>query len=139
MTSMPSDKPKTAAEAIDVIESTYELMLAYAAQGREREEDDPLGIRHALLQAQLAFDVLDAATAVDMGAPAGPVAEATTGMLAVLKQDVAKARAAFRLVLAQRSIGSQMIDNLNASIHVRALLTDIFLVDEALTASQAPS
>jgi hypothetical protein len=136
---MPSDKPKTAAEAIDVIESTYELMLAYAAQGREREEDDPLGIRHALLQAQLAFDVLDAATAADMGAPAGAVAEATTGMLAVLKQDVAKARAAFRFVLAQRSIGSQMIDNLNASIHVRALLTDIFLVDEALTASQASS
>jgi hypothetical protein len=55
-------------------------------------------------------------------------------MLAVLKQDVVKARAAFRFVLAQRSIGSQMIDNVNASIHVRALLTDIFLLDEAMEA-----
>ena len=52
-------------------------------------------------------------------------------MLAVLRQDVAKARAVIRFVLAQRTIGSQIIDNLNASIHIRALLTDIFLLDEA--------
>jgi hypothetical protein len=38
-------------------------------------------------------------------------------------------------VLARRSIGSQMIDNLNASIHLRALLTDLFLLDEALKIS----
>jgi len=36
------------------------------------------------------------------------------------------------LVLAQKSISSQLVDNLNASIHVRALLTDVFLIDEAL-------
>jgi len=35
-------------------------------------------------------------------------------------------------VLAQSAIGSQLIDNLNASIHVRALLTDLFLLDEVL-------
>jgi hypothetical protein len=128
----PTEKPHTVAEAIDVIEQTYELMLAYAAQGREREEDDPLGIREALRRADAALDVLDAATPREMGSPAGPIADATAAMLGVLKQDVAKARAAFRFVLAQRSIGSQIVDNLNASIHVRALLTDIFLVDEAL-------
>jgi hypothetical protein len=135
MMSTPVEKPQTVAEAIDVIESTYELMLAYAAQGREREEDDPMGIRQALNCADAALDVLDAATPEQMGAPAGAVAEATENLLAVLRLDVAKARAAFRFVLAQRSIGSQIIDNLNASIHVRALLTDIFLVDEALAAS----
>ena len=64
--------------------------------------------------------------------PDGAVEKATSDMLAVLKQDVAKARAAFRFVLAQRSIGSQMIDNVNASIHVRALLTDLFIIDETL-------
>ncbi len=37
-----------------------------------------------------------------------------------------------RLVLAQSTISSQLIDNLNASIHLRALLTDLFLVDEIL-------
>jgi hypothetical protein len=35
-------------------------------------------------------------------------------------------------VLAQPSISSQLIDNLNASIHLRALLTDLFLLDESL-------
>ena len=37
-----------------------------------------------------------------------------------------------KLVLAQPSISSQLIDNLNASIHLRALLTDLFLIDEIL-------
>ena len=37
-----------------------------------------------------------------------------------------------RLTLARSGISSQLIDNLNASIHVRALLTDLFLLDEAL-------
>ena len=128
----PIEKPQTVAEAIDVIESTYEFMLAYAAQGRARNEDDPLGIRQALRRADAALDVLEMATPVDMGSPGGSVAEATACMLSVLKQDITKSRAAFRFVLAQASIGSQMIDNLNASIHVRALLTDLFLIDETL-------
>ena len=43
-----------------------------------------------------------------------------------------KAGAAIRLVLAQPAISSQLIDNLNASVHLRTLLTDIFLLDETL-------
>ena len=50
----------------------------------------------------------------------------------VLDRDARSALAAVRLVLAQPSISSQLIDNLNASIHVRALLTDLFLIDEIL-------
>ena len=42
------------------------------------------------------------------------------------------ALAAIRLVLAKADISSQLVDNLNASIHLRALLTDLFVVDEAL-------
>ena len=34
-------------------------------------------------------------------------------------------------MLAQSSIGSQIIDNLNATTHIRTLLTDLFLLDEA--------
>jgi len=41
------------------------------------------------------------------------------------------------LVLAQPTIGSQLIDNLNASIHLRALLADLFLVTEILDARHA--
>jgi hypothetical protein len=52
--------------------------------------------------------------------------------VSVLDHDARHARAAVRLVLAQPSIGSQLVDNLNASSHVRADLTDLFLLDEAL-------
>jgi hypothetical protein len=54
----------------------------------------------------------------------------------VLKRDAESALAAMELVLAQPAIGSQMIDNLNASIHLRALLADLFLVTEILDAQQ---
>ena len=62
--------------------------------------------------------------------------------LAVLDRDAAASLAAVRLVLAQPAISSQLVDNLNASIHLRALLTDLFLIDEVLAShlrsAQAP-
>jgi len=58
--------------------------------------------------------------------------QAFAPFLEVLDDDARKAQAALRLVLAQKPIRSQLVDNLNASIHLRALLTDIFLIDEAL-------
>jgi hypothetical protein len=42
------------------------------------------------------------------------------------------------MVLAQPAIGSQLIDNLNASIHFRALLTDLFLLGEILRKQSKP-
>jgi len=50
----------------------------------------------------------------------------------VIDRDAHDASAAVKLVLALPSIGSQVVDNLNASIHLRALLTDLFLIDEVL-------
>ncbi len=52
--------------------------------------------------------------------------------LAVLERDANHALAAVELVLAQPAMSSQLIDNLNASIHLRALLTDLFLIDEVM-------
>ena len=57
-------------------------------------------------------------------------AEKYDAFIAMLNRDASDARAAVGLVLAQPSISSQLIDNLNASIHLRALLTDLFLIDE---------
>jgi hypothetical protein len=55
----------------------------------------------------------------------------------VIDRDARDASAAIQLVLSLKSIGSQVIDNLNASIHLRALLTDLFLIDEVIkTASR---
>jgi hypothetical protein len=112
----------TLGEAIDAVEETYEFMLAYAAQGRRQEDQDTTGgIRASLKKADAALAVIAQA------APAG-----AEGFMDVVRQDAGKASAAIALVLAQPSINSQLIDNLNASIHLRALLTDLFLLDEAL-------
>jgi hypothetical protein len=126
--------PTTLAEAIDVIEEAYELMLAYAAQGRRPQDDDAgSGIRDRLARAQAALAVIAAAKLEDVATGSG--AGATAEFLDVVRQDAERARAAFAFVSAQSAIGSQIIDNLNASTHVRTLLTDLFLLDEALKIS----
>jgi hypothetical protein len=58
--------------------------------------------------------------------------EESPAFLAVLDRDAHDSLAAIELVLAQPAISSQLIDNLNASIHLRALLTDLFLFGEVL-------
>jgi hypothetical protein len=125
---MISGPPKTLPDAIDAVEETYEFMLAYAAQGRSREEagDD---IRDYLGRAEAGLALIAA-----MAPPNGGGGD-EAAFVEMVRQDAARARTAMRFVLGQRAIGSQMIDNLNASIHLRTLLTDLFLLDEALKIS----
>jgi hypothetical protein len=111
----------TLADRIEAVEQAYEFMLAYAAQGRE---DEGGSIRQFIERAVAALDGLAGA--------AGSEDAALAAFCAVLDDDARKAGAALRLVLAQKAITSQLVDNLNASIHLRALLTDVFLIDEAL-------
>jgi hypothetical protein len=126
---MTSAPPKTLADAIDAVEGAYEFMLAYAAQGRAREEpgDD---IRDYLGRAEAGLALIAA-----MSPPNGGGDDDEAAFVEMVRQDAARARMAMRFVMAQRGIGSQMIDNLNASIHLRTLLTDLFLLDEALKIS----
>jgi hypothetical protein len=118
----------------DAIEECYEFMLAYAAQGVVDEAGNSTSgqLRTFLQRAESALDGLAGAcrAAVDEGG-LQPV-DRYVAFIDVLDRDARSALAAVRLVLAQPSIGSQLIDNLNASIHVRALLTDLFLIDEIL-------
>ncbi len=124
-------------EHIDTIEEAYEFFLAYAAQGVSGSGS---GISGELTSYLSRADQALAAFEDGMGdAAGGQDAEAVAGMDRVLQRDATDTRAALRLVMAQPSISSQLIDNLNASIHFRALLTDLFLVDEALKASLAAS
>jgi hypothetical protein len=116
------------AERIEAIEQAYELMLAYAAQGRQDDADDSSSIRRFLQRADAALDGL----AICLREEDTTGAEAFGDFIAVLEDDARRTRAALRLVLAQKALSSQLIDNLNASIHIRALLTDIFLIDEVL-------
>jgi hypothetical protein len=120
--------------AIDAIEGGYEFLLAYAAQGRRSDREGQAGQElRARLQAMAA--ALDQLAALARAVSAGKDPELTRTCAAyfdAVERDAAVALAAIGLVLAQAGISSQLIDNLNASIHLRAVLTDIFLIDEAL-------
>jgi hypothetical protein len=59
-------------------------------------------------------------------------AQAAAAFLKAVSEDAQKAQGAIALVLSRPAISSLLIDNLNASIHLRALLTDLFLVEQAL-------
>jgi len=114
---------KSLHESIEVIESGYEFLLAYAAQGRESDEG-PGGseVRTTLTSMSKAAGSISADLSTDES-DFGPV----------IIDDARKAGAAITLVLAQEKISSELVDNLNASIHLRALLTDLFLLSEAKT------
>jgi hypothetical protein len=105
-------------------------MLAYAGQGLAGGGQDGL-IRDFLGRAAQALAGLEQAYVSAVGDQAEPYA----AFQAVLARDARDSLAAVELVLAQPVISSQLIDNLNASIHLRALLTDLFLIDEILKGS----
>jgi hypothetical protein len=111
----------------NIIEECYEFMLAYAGQGLSGEGSDGQ-LRDFLTRAARAMDGLE--HSIPATGPYGDFRE-------VLERDAHASLAAVRLVLAQPAIGSQLIDNLNASIHLRALLTDLFLIDEILKTSKS--
>jgi len=121
---------------IDVIEGGYEFMLAYAAQGKRTDrnapgESGPRPRLEAMIAALAELGALARAVAADADAAVVGECEA---FFEAIERDAAVATAAVRLVLRRPDIGSQLIDNLNASIHLRAVLTDIFLLDEAFGA-----
>ena len=74
---------------------------------------------------------------IDAALPAAGAAHAASSrrFLDAVRQDCLVAQGAIGLVLDAPAIGSLLVDNLNATIHLRALLTDLFLVDQALKAS----
>lgn len=131
-------KAQGVADRIDAIESAYEFMLAYAAQGRRGTEGGPSDeIRGYLDRLTAALDGLAEAVATEAAAAGGGTAAAIGRFGATLAADVGAAQAAVGLITAQSPISSQLVDNLNASIHVRTLLTDLFLIDSVLTKTVA--
>lgn len=119
---------------VDAIEAGYELMLAYAAQGLPTDQGSPNGgqLRDALTKFDQALDGLATLFRNIIATEHADRQSAYVDFLDVLDRDARATQAALRIVVAQPGISSMLVDNLNASIHVRALLTDLFLVDEAL-------
>lgn len=119
---------------IDTIEESYELFLAYAAQGVSGEQAAKSSgqVREFLQRSETALRELADLfqQVVDEQGVEHP--ERYRAFIDVLRRDANDARSAVQIVLAQPAISSQMIDNLNAMIHIRALLTDVFLIDEII-------
>jgi len=109
-------------------------MLAYAAQGLPNEDGSVSGsqIRDFLRKCDAALTGLAEAVTNDVRRLGKQPAAPYDAFISVVEQDARRAQAAVQLVLAQPSISSQLVDNLNASIHLRALLTDLFLLDAVL-------
>ncbi|MES3007931.1 MAG: hypothetical protein V4751_09190 [Pseudomonadota bacterium] len=118
---------------IEVVESGYEFLLAYAAQGRPPQDESGMGPHPRPTLEQM----LQAMKNVSQ-----TLANTQDDFEQVILDDLKKAGAAIGFVLAQKKIGSEAIDNLNASIHLRAVLTDFFLYSEAfrpLSAAPEPA
>jgi hypothetical protein len=125
----------------DVIEECYEFMLAYAGQGLPSDATSPSGsrIRDFLQRAAHALSGIAASCADSLSDEGIQTLQPYEKFISVLNRDAQDSLAAIQVVLAQPSISSQLIDNLNASLHLRALLTDLFLLGEVVRSrGQAP-
>jgi hypothetical protein len=121
-------------ERSDVIEECYEFLLGYAAQGLPTDKGSAAGheVRTRLQQAREALiGLAESCKHAVIDQQLEPIAH-YDGFRSTLERDVHDSLACIDLVLAQPALSSQLIDNLNASIHLRALLTDLFLFGEVL-------
>lgn len=125
------------AACVEKIEASYEFMLAYAAQGRDRE---PSGggagpsIRAFLTELETGLQHLTSAarlTMAELQANVGAL-QALEVFSEQLEVDAQRALNVLRVVLTAPALSSQLIDNLNASVPLRCLLTDLFVLDEAI-------
>ena len=125
----------------EAVEECYEFMLAYAAQGLLTDEGSKSGgqVRVFLHRAVEALTGLAETCAMAVKDEGLEPSDKYSAFFVVLDRDSRDSLAAIELVLAQPAISSQLIDNLNASIHLRALLTDLFLVDEILKKHDTPA
>jgi hypothetical protein len=125
----------------EAVEECYEFMLAYAAQGLPSDQGSEAGgkVREFLHRAVKALTGLSEACALAVKEEGLEPPDKYLAFFAVLDRDARDSLAAIELVLAQPAISSQLIDNLNASIHLRALLTDLFLVGEIVRKQDKPA
>jgi hypothetical protein len=124
----------------DTVEECYEFLLAYAAQGLPSDQGSKSGarVRDSLQNAVRALTGLAETFALAVKEESLEPVDKYLEFFAVLDRDARDSLAAIQLVLAQTIISSQLIDNLNASIHLRALLTDLFLAGEILRKQGRP-
>ncbi len=124
----------------DTLEECYEYMLSFAARGLSAEPGSQRDgeVRGYLSRAVDALRSLGPACA-DLITEAGLQPAATyKAFFDVLMDDANRAATAIDIVLVQAIMTPQLLDNLNACMHLRALLTDLFLVTEILKPHESP-
>jgi hypothetical protein len=118
------------ADCIETLERGYEYLLAYAAQGRQ--DDAGTEVRRTLESMQAALGSLGTHVKAAIVRDSEQTAREASAFIDAVFEDARKSRGAIALVLSRAAISSLLVDNLNASIHLRALLTDVFIADQAL-------
>ena len=128
-------------ERCNAIEECYEYMLAYAGQGLPSDAGNQAGsrIRDFLQRAAHTLSGIAASCADSLSDEGIQTLQPYEKFISVLNRDAQDSLAAILVVLAQPTISSQLIDNLNASIHLRALLTDLFLLGEVVRSRRLAS
>lgn len=115
--------------AFDIIEESYEFMLAYAAQGRRTEQAEGGGesrIRTHLRRMEAALGDCEAAIGAGLGGPEG------AAFTARFRDNLATVRSVIALLQARPSVSSEMVDNTNGLIAIRAFLSDVFFIDQVV-------
>jgi len=114
---------------IEKIEEAYEYMLAYAAQGRAEEGAGPDGaqIRTFLKQFSDALKDLDSHTP-EIAKENPP----SKNFLEFFKSEANVMASILEVLLARDNISSEVIDNTNGLISVRAYLTSLFFLDKSV-------
>ncbi len=123
----------------ETIEECYEFSLSYAAQGHATDKGSAHGrqLRDHLSRALVAIRGIEPACGSALASGSFEPSAPYRAFFEVLARDARDSAAAVELVLAQPAIGSQLIDNLNASTHLRALLTGLFLAAEIFESHRA--
>ena len=120
-------------QRVDAIEGGYEFMLAYAAQGLATDEGNANSEQLRTYLQRMDDGIAGLESALRAVARRLGLGRSTSSRSCRSSpRDAGAARAALRMVSSRQGVSSQLVDNLNASIHVRALLTDLFLLDEAV-------
>ncbi len=114
--------------AFDIIEESYEFMLAYAAQGQRQEQgDSQIQIRQYLKRFREALINLES-----VGSSGFAEKSSSRPFARRFREDTAVVRSVIEVLLSKSSITSDMVDNTNGLIAVRAFLTDVFFIDQAV-------
>ncbi len=117
----------------EVIEECYEFMLGYAGQGLPSDQHGKTGNQIRVFLERAVQQLTGLGESCEEALQQAGIGKGDChDFIAVLRRDAQDSLAALQLVVAQPSISSQVVDNLNASTHLRALLTDLFLVGDIL-------